>query len=172
MTLKQLNLGSVYFKLIFDYYYNATLENNKIMRHIIGAQGRNFLTGFQQFWSISNYVYRTIFSVYLGLSWAFSGFLWLFRAIFSIPCYYPWVYSAVLGISGYLWLSMAISGYLRLSQACSDYIGIYWSISVYLGLSLSISVYLCLSISGFSIKYQVLGDKKKHPHFSFFPDEL
>ena len=152
MTLKQLNLVSVYFKLIFDYYYNATLENNKIMRHIIGAQGRNFLTGFQQFWSISNYVYRTIFSVYLGLSWAFSGFLWLFRTIFSIPCYYPWVYSAVLGISGYLWLSMAISGYLRLAQTILGFIDLFLSILGYLCLSLSISVYLYLAFLS-SIKY-------------------
>ena len=172
-------------------------------RRTTGARGCNFLTSFEQFWIILNFI-EPLFdlswsiSIYLGLSCSFSGYFWFSWAISGHLVQYQaifdclglsWVHPAISGyfwlslassvylllswaISGYLWLSLAISGYIGLNKIISSNLGPSRSISGYLWLSQAITGYLRLSpaISGYRwitlaisdylyISYQELGCK-------------
>ena len=100
-------------------------EKREILRRTTGQQGYMF----ELFQSIFT-LYRTIFSVYLGLSC-------------SIFVYLYFVLSR--SISVHLGASRCILVYLDLSSSISLYLGLSWSILDSLGLSRTISDYLGLS---------------------------
>ena len=120
----------------------GTGNKKKITRRTTGAQGYKF----ELFQSIF-YLYRTIFSVYLCLSW-FISYLGLFWTILVYLCP-SWSISDYLGLSWtilvYLGPSWSISVYLGLSGTIWDYLGLFGTIWDYLALSGTIWYYLVLS---------------------------
>ena len=103
----------VWFHLTFN-LREPSLE--KITRRTTGAQGCKFLTSFERFWRVLNFIEPIFRSTLIYLN--------LFRSI-----------TFFLGLSIAIWLSLAIMGYLRLSRSISCYLGISFAISGYFWLS-------------------------------------
>ena len=100
----------------------------KITRRTTGAQGCKFLTSFERFWRVFNFIEPIFRSTLIYFN--------LFRSI-----------TFFLGLSIAIWLSLAIMGYLRLSRSISCYFRISFAISGYFWLSSVIFGYLLLFLA-------------------------